>query len=524
MTTIILGGGIAGLATAHDLRKYQYPGKIIIIEKNSIIGGQARSSYYGDYFTEYSWRVYGPNYDTLRRMMKEIPVDSKTSVHDYLVDIDNYILLNMKDQPLIIQYGLTALSSYMKKFSDIPIKEKWILVNKLLTLMISSKDRLDNEFSNIGWRDYIPKNKKLQEYLVDAVGPYLGVDIYNVSVTSVLEIIIYGMKNGGKLSVFDGPTNEVFFNNWQRHLINKDVEFILESTVTKINTDTKTITYKKNNGYHSITANNIVCALPPYALIHLIDAPWVKPLYQKTKQWMTSIQYYFKEKIMKSTANTAIHLVDSPWQLIIEPQGLLWDRKWFSGRKFQDILSVGICDSVKPGMLYKKPAPYCTREEIVKDAWYQIQQSKFFPSITPIKNVKYMCGHLWDQFQPNDKNILTTPEPKCGPGIGTLKLRPYAKTDINGFYFAGVHCRNPEEMMTMDLAAVSGSIVAKYITKLDTKQHNNKTTILSLFLWPLRYIDEIMYRNKYGHYKNSVVILCIYIIIILIVVYNVWKS
>ena len=73
-TVIIIGGGIAGLTCAHELIKYNY--NIILIERNNIVGGIART-YQSEKPKlcprEYSWRAYGPYYQNVYNVMKEIP-------------------------------------------------------------------------------------------------------------------------------------------------------------------------------------------------------------------------------------------------------------------------------------------------------------------------------------------------------------------------------------------------------------------------------------------------------------------
>ena len=70
---VIFGGGIAGLTVAHELSKYNL--KIAVIEKESILGGMARSDIYksrNKLRTEHSWRGFAPFYNNTFQIMKEI--------------------------------------------------------------------------------------------------------------------------------------------------------------------------------------------------------------------------------------------------------------------------------------------------------------------------------------------------------------------------------------------------------------------------------------------------------------------
>jgi uncharacterized protein with NAD-binding domain and iron-sulfur cluster len=90
---IVMGGGISGMTACHELSKNY---NIILIERNDILGGQARThqdqknkicSY------EYSWRAYGQWYQNVFNIMKRIKLDKKifnqgTTVFDNLVELN----------------------------------------------------------------------------------------------------------------------------------------------------------------------------------------------------------------------------------------------------------------------------------------------------------------------------------------------------------------------------------------------------------------------------------------------------
>ena len=74
MKVVILGGGIGGLAIAHELSKNDGNIDIHIYERHSSVGGQARSigETHKD-FSEYCWHAFGNGYTCLLPMLKEIP-------------------------------------------------------------------------------------------------------------------------------------------------------------------------------------------------------------------------------------------------------------------------------------------------------------------------------------------------------------------------------------------------------------------------------------------------------------------
>ena len=157
---IIMGGGIGGLTVAHELIAYTKSGyEIHVYERHDTIGGMARSSLKkrGDVLlpTEYCWRIYGPNYNNLREILKKIPLkhDMSKTVHDNLVDVSNYLIA---DQQSIIHMNnrpstLFELRHVLKK---VPLKQKFQVLNKILYCFLISTKRL-NALDKLTWSKYI---------------------------------------------------------------------------------------------------------------------------------------------------------------------------------------------------------------------------------------------------------------------------------------------------------------------------------------------------------------------------------
>lgn len=578
---IVLGGGIAGLSAAHELRRRGYTGRVLVLERNEGIGGQARSwtanqqnisdekAQDTHFWTEYSWRVYGPSYHTIRRIQREIPyipintdgsapapveAETNTTVHDQLVNIRNNILALNDSSTVVLNYGTSAFKSYLKEFNNVGWKDKLSLINKACTLLITSDPRMREEISNIRWKDYIPNVPKFQDFLVRSMAAYLGVDYRHASVSAVWDVAEGAMRGGGDLSVFNGPTSEVFFKPWQRHLQSQDVIVKPSSPVVSIT--------KSNNEWEAKTATDvyktkwIISALPTEELARLIPKPEFKQLSDLSRQWMVAIQFYFLEDtdpsveipprgILKPEAATAIHLPESAWQLIIEPQGLIWDKRYLTGA-IKDIWSVGICDDLTPGLLVKKAARYCTQEEMFQECWYQITQTSVcqdrgiprcgIPSYKPLNQYKPNFGYLWYSFQwdPERKETLTW-EPKFSPNAGTWKLRPETEKFIhNNLLIAGVYSKNPEEIATMDAAAQSGVRAAISLLNREMEEKSNTGKPINYFLqqtepqptraWPwllapLRGMDGVLYDIGLPSLPGLPTLILYFILLVVIVWY-----
>lgn len=567
----IMGGGIGGLSTAHELRKLGFTGRILVLERNDEVGGLARSRYVERkidssgreqnsnfqntnppidqktirYPTEYCWRIYGPNYRTLRRIMSEIPSSSGSTVLNNLVDIDNYLIVRNSGS-FNINYNLLSSNIYAHHLTWPTIYK---LIGKFTVLLTSSTKRIINEFSEIKWIDYIaPENQDELDLVVRATGPYLGVDLYNASVSSIWQIL-ESAEHGGKLSVMNGPTSDKWFTPWSEHLRGKGVDIWVNTSVDKIifdslgnidyveclnasdnriNIESKSNsvlnTESKVNNRIRIKAKYYVNALSVSTAAKLLPGPF-NELSITCQQWMVGIQYYFDQKV--SDIATAIHLSDSPWQLIIEPQKALWRQCGCA-----DQWSIGICDDKTLGLLTNKPASECTRDEIGAEVWHQVKT---------YMNIRVDPSHyeLWYSYQ-FSSGKLSSWEPKFSPNYGSWKIRPDTRPSGKPVNWcnASHYVRTGDEMILMDAAARAGVAAAQCIVAAnadnrpneDNKFNESRTNNTSprAFPWllaPMRALDSISERpisTLMG--INPVLVLVLYLILLAVVLLWVGKS
>jgi len=177
-----------------------------------------------------------------------------------------------------------------------------------------------------------------------------------------------------------------------------------------------------------------------------------------------------------------MYIPDSHWQLVIEPQGSIWNKSYGD---IADIWSVGLCDSVRHGLLIKKPFIECSHEEIQKEVWHQIKISEFgkYLSLEEIKIIDY---NIWDTYIFNGRAIETQ-EPKFSTNKGTFFLRPNNETIFKNLYFAAAYTKTETDMFEMESAAESGRRAARMIEKsVDVKPCNRP-----VFFAPYRWLDSL---------------------------------
>ena len=545
---IIIGGGIAGLTAAHELVEQNY--KVTLIERNSIVGGLARtfqdsSKKICPY--EYSWRAYGEWYQNVYDIMKRIPFSDKETVFDKLVILQGGEKTCSKKIP---EYSDgKPLSAFNNTFSQLPLKDYFVILPILIKYWCSCDERNRNTFSKIGLRDYIHRNKlsaEAENLLGKIVGPYLGFDYHNASLYDLLycgEMMSNNSDKNYNFNITSLPTNYAWFEPWIRLLKSKGVSILVQTELIKINLnnidnkiDNIIVTDKSKfyPNYQMMDADYYVnCTGPevlkkilePYKLYKSVQ-PFYNDIYNVAKngrQIQLSVYYYIDKKIFLENKNTLAYLPNTPWLLMVLSTGHIWGDEYMSqycDKNIKEIISVGICEPYVNGVFIKKPWSKCTRDETKIEAWHQlINDADFKNNIciennTELNNINIIQFTMWDSFiYKNGK--MDTYEPKWANNINTIQYRPGPATSITNLFVGGSYSNTSTGTYSMESAAESGKIVAKHICKIDTKNDNIylHTKERYMITYPIRYIDKLIHNGNF-----------IYIIIIvLIIVFIFWS-
>ena len=75
--TLIIGGGLSGLAVAHFLQKYQPGANITLLEKSSAPGGAIRSFHQDGFLAEWGAHGFLDNVEASRDLLSETGLDKE---------------------------------------------------------------------------------------------------------------------------------------------------------------------------------------------------------------------------------------------------------------------------------------------------------------------------------------------------------------------------------------------------------------------------------------------------------------
>jgi hypothetical protein len=506
---IILGGGIGGLTVAHELsRRKELTLDIHIYEKKDVIGGMARSGFKDragvKLPTEYSWRIYGPNYTNLREILKQIPLkdNASKSVHDNLINIHDYLIADQNTVFYMNNSPKTLLDIH-RGFEKVPFYQKLSVARKILYGFMICTERL-NTLDKFSWAEYIDPDHSLchdmKKYIIDIMGPYLGAEVTKVNVPSVVKTLESFKMFNRPNSVMDEPTSEAWFTHWQSYLESQGVTFHFNTAVVDVHTENNIVKNIILENTTKISGDIFFCSLPVESVARLpsLKIPGIHELAQRAHQLMVGMQLYFDTEIIlpNKNKNTAMYIPDSPWQLVIEPQGAIWNIKY---EGIADYWSIGLCDPTRDGLLFNKPFIECSHEEIKEEVWHQIKISSLNKYLN-LDKVKVTDYNVWESYIFNNGKLHTN-EPKFSSNKGTYFLRPDNKTEFENLYFATAYTKTEVDMFEMESAAESGRRAAQMIEK----SIRVVGTPRPLFFAPYRWLDALL--SKLNLYQHSPILL-----------------
>jgi hypothetical protein len=470
--------------------------------------------------------------------MKRIPFNDRETVFDKLV---------------VLQGGEKTCSKkipdYEKTFSKLSFKDYMKMLPILIKYLFSCDERNRDNYSKIGLRDYIHKeklSKEAEDLIGKIVGPYLGFDYHHASTYDLLycnEMMHVNSDKSYNFNITSLPTNYVWFEPWIRLLESKGVTILLNTELIKINMNNynysiNSIVIRDKSTFSQetriINADYYVNCTGPEILEKMLK-PFnlyrnIQPFYNNIekvakngRQIQLSIYYYIDKKIFLENKNTLAYLPNTPWLLMVLPTGHIWGDKYMSkycNEDIKEVVSVGICEPYVKGLFIKKPWSECTIDEIKIEAWYQLINDNDFRNgsciedNTDLNNVNIIEFKMWDSYVYKNGTIDTY-EPKWANNVNTIQYRPNPNTPINNLFVAGSYSNTSTGTYSMESASESGKIAAKALCKADSKKENIFLYTKSRYkvTYPFRLLDKIIYNNSY--YLNYILILLCILILIL---------
>jgi zeta-carotene desaturase len=317
-SVIIIGGGMAGLASAVFLCKEGYDVKLF--ESAPKFGGRTYSFYDKDkdIYVDNGQHILAGLYENTFEYLKLIGTyDSLIfpgSLRLYFCDKSkNSFDLKCGSLPGVLGL-ITGIFKFKKfNFND---KIKFLNVRKLLKDKFSGEDVLKMNAEEL--LDKIQQTKNLKMYFwYPLIYAAFNTTAQNVSADLFLKLVKKGTELKKNMSIILSAKNlnELFIDGAVSYLKNKSADIYLSSGIKKINLDADCVGSVETEDGKILNADYYICAVPNYSIKKLFaNEDYSKYFCDVEKLKLSSIvsvHLFFKDDLKLDTDNKMIGFTDS---------------------------------------------------------------------------------------------------------------------------------------------------------------------------------------------------------------------
>lgn len=445
----IVGAGPTGLTIAWFLANNGY--KVLIIERESVIGGCHRVIRVDGLFTEHSPRIYVGNANNFK----------------YVLDNMGY---NYNDIFTKSKFNFSGIS--LGIVSSLQTYELMIFIKEYMKFM------LDSEYAkNISLKTFLENNKYTIETTntVDAVARLTdGAGIDKYTLYEFFEIINQNMF----YDIYQPklPNDVGLFKLWYEALVNtNNVDFYMESELIKINGNNdmiSSIQINNNNKIFNIDCKNCIITIPPKNLLQVMDGMDMFGPYDNYKEWaeyseymdFIAVTFHWSQKLK---INNEWTIPNTDWLI---GHTILSNEMNFNDNRSKTVISV--CTTKSDGIskyIGKLPGE-CNEKELVDEIFRQLkiklkEPNLINPDYSILSPLVYKKDNKWVT---NDSAFIYTIKGYNG----------YSSTLYNNLYSVGSHNGNSNYIFTSIESAIDNAI---YFVKNETNINiNNGGNIVTL--------------------------------------------
>ena len=496
-TVAVLGGGMAGLAAAHELVERGFD---VHVYERKALGGKARSipvpgTARGGRRAlpgEHGFRFFPGFYHHVPDSMRRIPFpDNPNGVWDNMIAASGGKWLRADGRADAGPFGLGPdpypgehtpenMAQYLTEViggEGVPPHELQFFVNRVMVFLTSSDERRFGQWEHTSWWDFVKAEGKSEEYRrVIAAGLTRNLVAAKETVASartigyMAEAFIYNImgrgNDGAPDRVLNAPTNEAWIDPWVALLRERGVRFHVGQAVEALQVRNGRIAaarvVDRRGRRRLVESDHFISAMPVERARKLLSRrvlaldPSLEGMHDLFYDWMNGIQFYLREKV--DITHGHVTFLDAPWALTALTQAQFWGRRDFpadyGNGRFVDCLSIDISDWDEPGILFGKPAKRCTASEVAQEVWAQVRLHDTAAKVLPEKMPRFFLDPAIRWRPGRGRN--TNDEPLLVNTIGTWEKRPQARTEIPNLFLAGDYVQTNVDLATMEGANESG--------------------------------------------------------------------
>ncbi|MEV6218136.1 FAD-dependent oxidoreductase [Nocardia sp. NPDC051833] len=505
-TVAIFGAGIGGLTAAHELAERGFA--VTVFDRKELggksrtipmagTGAGGRAALPGEHGARGFTSFYHHVHDTMRRI--PVPGTRKT-VYDNLIPFsvtdprypragnlpDGFPLMfgfYFDPAEALTPMGLQRiLTEVFMKNNLVPLPEAIHMAGRVVTYLTSSEERRFGQWEHVSWWDFIgagSRSPQFQALAATGLTRALVAAKEYVASTRTMGNMMEGfflallreLTGGPKVyEVLNGPTNEAWLDPWITLLDNMGVRFrpgeALEEFVVADGRIAGARIRGARGGSAQVEADWYVCAVPT----DRARALWTPELRELDPvlgrmdalnlDWMNGLQMFVSEQLDLGRGYN-IYL-DAPWRLTSYTQRAFWDVDYpavYGDGSVADGLTIDIADWDTPGILFGKPAKYCTHQEIYQETWAQLtaalnDDGRIQLPDGIVREWMIDPGIVWNGSE------NTNDEPLLVNTIGSWDNRPTARTRVPNLFLAADYVQTNFDLATMEGANEAGRTAA----------------------------------------------------------------
>lgn len=508
-SVVIFGGGIAGLSAAQELAERGF--EVQIYEKLSIPGGKARSfSQPGsgtdgrpDLPAEHGFRFFPRFYRHITDTMKRIPyADNRLGVYDNLRQLTRMEIPRPDSAPFLMP------ARFPRSFASLHLILEDMLVNlhgelglqdeeveffaaRIWQVLTSCEERRRDELERLSWWEFLGAEERSEGYrkfLAQGLSKFLvaaDAKIVNAKVEGdiVIQLLLGLAEPGVSLDrVLNGPTQDVWIDPWYRYLREElNVRFHFNSSLRRLHCGedgaiSRAMIVDQSGQERVATGDYYLIALPVEVVADLLKSDIDRGEEGEVKYknilkhdpslagvvklgeaigWMNGLQFYLRKNIGIILGHELY--LNSKWALTSISQQQIWpntDLSQYGDGQVRDILSVVISDWNTAGEFVRKPAKDCSRAEIRREVWGQLQDSLRAGGKALLNEADFHSWYLDPDIQDREESgegvTYRDTEPLFVALDNTWHLRPDANTRIPNLFLAADYIRTNTQLATME--------------------------------------------------------------------------
>ncbi|MGS2810448.1 hydroxysqualene dehydroxylase [Nocardia sp. MW-W600-9] len=505
-TVAIFGAGIGGLTAAHELAER---GFAVTVFDRKELGGKSRTIPMAGTGTggraalpgEHGARGFTSFYHHVHDTMRRIPVPgTRKTVYDNLIPFsvtdpryprsgnlpDGFPLMfgfYFDPAEALTPMGLQRiLTEVFLKNNLVPLPEAIHMAGRVVTYLTSSEERRFGQWEHVSWWDFIgagSRSAQFQALAATGLTRALVAAKEYVASTRTMGNMMEGffialmreLTGGPKVyEVLNGPTNEAWLDPWITLLEGMGVRFrpgeALEEFVVADGRIGGARIRRAHGGSAQLEADWYVCAVPTDRARALwtpelrdLD-PALGRMDALSLDWMNGMQMFVSEQLDLGKGYN-IYL-DAPWRLTSYTQRAFWDVDYpavYGDGAVADGLTIDIADWDTPGILFGKPAKYCTHQEIYQETWAQLtaalnDDGRIQLPDGIVREWMIDPGIVWNGSE------NTNDEPLLVNTIGSWDNRPTARTRVPNLFLAADYVQTNFDLATMEGANEAGRTAA----------------------------------------------------------------